>query len=1454
MLRTLGRTASSDCIQGQFLVQFAPLFTKVVRNNKYFNDHEKQIIAFLVAAGLSFAAVATDYPPEMTNGTVIVLSTNDSHGHIDDGAVRFSQIAALRDELVAAGKQVLLLDGGDYMQGTTAAVYDKGLSLVQIVKATGYDLVSLGNHEFDYTAPYMVETLTSAALPVVCCDLFETNGTTHQVTRPFPDGKIFERGGLKIGVVGVDTPTSIASSLPANFLDPTGTYYQYDFDGRVQPALFYARVQQAVDTLKNSCDTVLIVGHLGTETDCKPFRSEDLVANTTNITAIIDGHSHFTMPGTEMTNAIGKAVRVTQTPGHLKALGWMTLDEKGKVIASGHLTSLWSTNATVYALETNLIDKVQRKFGTVVATAPHDYKSYGPPPELIRVVRGHETNLGDLSADSVYWYVNFSNKTASCDFALVHGGGIRTDIISGEVTLKALNDVMPFANRTVVIKAKGRTILDGLEWGAQASGQGIFGGFIQCAGLKYDIATNLTFTCSAASGSWLGGPTNGVYRVRNVKVYDRDKQEWAPLDLDREYNVAGQSSLLRQACDGAYMWTNSTVVVEDVGQDYEVFGAYCNAFKKGLSGLPELAATNSPLSTLVGYPLDYNTPYGQSRIAWRADDVWYMDYERAKKIPQDDRDGSWDRPFMNFSDAIYVAEKADIHPTVMVESSEPYTLDAMLRMPPKGITFMPMESDGMVTLDAQGKCACVYSDFLSSTFYRFRFINGKDTENGGGVCRATLVDSVISNCTTTASGGGAWDCNLTNCFITCCSAGKNGGAADHSNLFGCLIVSNCAAQAGGATSYSNVGNCTILRNVAYCTDTKYWATNWVGIACYGVNEIRKDGGTNYFMAANCIVLDNVCPARKDHEMYGFKYDHCNFGNHNGDPKFVDAANGDYRLRADSPCIDICNVGVWGEPALDMDGKPRVRGAGVDCGCYEFQRHAAFPPGTLNVSSNAQTIGTVMYAQGGWSIKVDDSAKDWLTADVLHGVETNTLRLTFKENATGFDRAGTISVYTNGSTTAVQTVKIGQVASAAISGYEHRKGLFVGCGEFAIRKETGKCWQNKLDGSANDAKVHRDLWCGTNMVEAGFSIILTNKMVTLEAFSNSVETVLSELTPQDEFMLAIATHGGGADGYWKPSFTIYPVDEHITFEMLSNTLIRASQKCSKVICVLDSCSSAAAYKFADQMLIDAEITDRRSMPKLKLTAASPAAPYAGIQNIAILAAADYDQSSRDAGVNGAFTASILKGVSNELADADGDGYVDLHEIWRYAYYMSKYGYENSYDEDYSIVQPRCYNAPLLLKTRLCRLSKARKPSVDSPLNPYHIDFVNWLDKCARDKKLDVDNPNDVAAASSEVALLTTGGTMSYPDAFVAGYDPIDDTQTIDPLTMFIALTNQTPYITWQPNKPDLIRVYNVRAKKNFTDEWTNLGEKVDPEALKPYNFFSVEVNTTFPTHKTMRLTA
>ena len=556
------------------------------------------------------AALSATLPCLAANARVVVLHTNDTHTHIDDGRVAFSEIAAEKARLEAAGEHVILVDAGDYVQGTALGGFDSGRSAIDIMNAVGYNVATLGNHEFDYGIATMFANAGRAKFRTVSCNFLKRESAADPGRRVFPAYTVVTSGAVRVAFVGVTTPSTLVSAKPSTFLDPTGTWRAYDF---ISGEALYAAVQQAVNEAARMADYTIVLGHLGISPDCIGYRSTDVIAHTTNFVALIDGHSHSEYTGSRVRNAAGEEVILTQSGSYLGLLGCLTFED-GRCVSAGTIYTRGEKDAKVARLEQELADAVERQLGVKIAYAPVALCSYRPGSNE-RLARKEGCSAGDFSADAVLWYAN-ERAGLACDIAMMNGGNVRADVPQGDVTLKALRTIQPFGGAIGVVEANGRQILDSLEFGAQAVGQGEFGGFVQVAGLSYavDVAVKSSLRVDA-TGSWIAGPSNGLYRVKDVKVYNRKTGAFVPLDANATYRVAGNAFTLVEGGDGFAMFRSAKKIENGLATDYLVLAEYAKAFGRAADGTPTLTSAHSPLARLANYPINYENPHGAGRIA-----------------------------------------------------------------------------------------------------------------------------------------------------------------------------------------------------------------------------------------------------------------------------------------------------------------------------------------------------------------------------------------------------------------------------------------------------------------------------------------------------------------------------------------------------------------------------------------------------------------------------------------------------------------------------------------------------------------------------------------------------------------------------------------------------------------------------------------------------------------------
>ena len=579
--------------------------------------------SFIKAAGAATAltAVSVGAPAAFAEETncffgdkadVTILYTNDVHTYIDNKSPKptYAAIAALKKSIEDTGRDVLLVDAGDHIQGTAYGSMDDGATIIELMNEAGYDLATPGNHEFDYGMARAKAVLREADFPYVSCNWVDLRTGLNVL----PSVKFFFVGGRKIAFVGVTTPETFTKSTPAYFMNDAQTRYIYDILGGEDGQKLYDAVQKAIDKAEFwGADTIIGLGHLGVDPSSSPWTSEEVIAHTHGFTAFIDGHSHTVMANKQVTDASGKAVTLTQTGSYFKNIGKMTVGADG-TITTELIDTYEGLDAAVAATASNWISAVDDMLGEEIAVG--DTKFYiNDPATGKRRIRSGETNLGDFVADGIYTYFN-EIEELHCDIAIMNGGGIRTDVEAGPWSFKTCKTVSPFGNVACLMSVTGQQIQDALEFGARFAGaEGKEnGGFLQVAGARYTIHPMIPNTVQTNDKNvWTGSAATP--RVSNVEIYDKTTGTYQPLDPNATYALAGMNYTLRNLGDGFAMFDGATLIKDYVSEDYLVMSSYAAMFGGvDANGLPHLASANSPLADYPGYLINYEDPYGAGRI------------------------------------------------------------------------------------------------------------------------------------------------------------------------------------------------------------------------------------------------------------------------------------------------------------------------------------------------------------------------------------------------------------------------------------------------------------------------------------------------------------------------------------------------------------------------------------------------------------------------------------------------------------------------------------------------------------------------------------------------------------------------------------------------------------------------------------------------------------------------
>ncbi len=506
---------------------------------------------------------------------IIILHTNDIHCGITDN-LGIDKVAQYKKDLKKQGHPVALVDAGDAIQGAPIGKLSTGESIIKVMNAAGYDFAIPGNHEFDYGMARFLQLAPRLKCGYYSCNFLDVK-TRKPIFKPY---KILLLGGKKIGFVGVTTPETLVTSTPKYFQDENGKFI-YSFCEDKTGEKVYEIVQRAVNNVrKEGADYVFLVGHLGTDGSIPYWSSGAVAANTYNIDAVIDAHSHEQyIPPHKIINKAGKEVLVAQTGTKLQSVGKMVIKEDG-TITSELVKDLQSADKKV----TKLVAKEYKKYEPIlnqpVGEALVELTGNDPKTGDRRVRKG-ETNLGDFVADSYRFVLD-------TDVSIVNGGSIRNSIKKGVFTYKDLLEAFPFGNMCTVIEATGQQIVDALEVGASGY-PGEHGAFMQVSGMSYAIDSSIpSGLVLDAKGNFV--EIKGERRVKDVKINGK------PIDLKGRYTIGGSTYVLKDGGNGLVMFKQSKLLKDGIMTDVDAIMEYVqNHLNAKIEG-------------------GYENPYGSGRI------------------------------------------------------------------------------------------------------------------------------------------------------------------------------------------------------------------------------------------------------------------------------------------------------------------------------------------------------------------------------------------------------------------------------------------------------------------------------------------------------------------------------------------------------------------------------------------------------------------------------------------------------------------------------------------------------------------------------------------------------------------------------------------------------------------------------------------------------------------------
>ena len=511
-----------------------------------------------------------------TDDGIVVLYTNDVHCTSDDG-MSYAAIAAYKAEMEASygADNVTLVDNGDAIQGGILGSLSKGSWIVDIMNNVGYDIAIPGNHEFDFGMDTFLDIAKNQAeYTYVSCNFVDADGKA--VLEPYT---MVTYGDVDVAYVGISTPETLTKSAPAYFQNDKGEYiygFCQDKDGKA----LYDQVQDTVDAARKAgADYVVALAHLGEDAQSSPWMSTEVIANTTGIDVVLDGHSHTTEPSKTVKNADGEDVLLSQTGTKAESVGKLVIAPDGTMTTELVALADVDTTSQAYTTAKTFIEGIQA-----------EYKAMSE--EVVA------TSSVDLTI---------------ADIGFVNGGGVRDNIAAGDITYGNIIAVHPFGNLACLVEVSGQQILDALELGSMQAGVSESGGFLQVSGIKYTVDTSIPTSVELDdAGNFV--KVAGDRRVKDVQVLDSETGEYTAIDPEATYTLASHNYMLKDGGDGYAMFgaDNVKILKDEVMVDNEVLINYIKDELGGVVGEQYANPRGDGRITVLYADADFSAWYGEA--------------------------------------------------------------------------------------------------------------------------------------------------------------------------------------------------------------------------------------------------------------------------------------------------------------------------------------------------------------------------------------------------------------------------------------------------------------------------------------------------------------------------------------------------------------------------------------------------------------------------------------------------------------------------------------------------------------------------------------------------------------------------------------------------------------------------------------------------------------------------
>ncbi len=538
---------------------------------------KNKILSTLLCIAILFTMSACN-AKETKSEDIVVLFTNDVHCGIDEN-IGYAGLSAYKKDMEEKYKHVTLVDCGDFTQGAYESAVSKGEYLVDLMNAVGYDFAVIGNHEFDYGTEQLKKNIGLSKAQFLNCNITYTGSGEDWISEQTKPYEIKTYGKTKVAFIGVSTPWTIYSCTPVYFMENGEFVYKFCNES---PNQFYDNVQKYVDECrKNGADFVVILSHLGTDTETEaPYTSLDLICNTNGIDVVLDAHSHTEASCWIGQNKDGEDVLLSSTGTKLANIGKLVLTKDGTA-SVGYIDNYEKKDDAITNKITEIRAQFEEQMSKVVCHIDNDLLC--SDENKVRMVRSREVAIGDFVTDAY-------RIISEADIGMCNGGGIRADLVHGNITYRDIISVNPYGNSLCVVKVTGAEILDMLEYfyrytqsdyvkDGEAWGED--GSFQQVSGLSFTIDTSIESSVQTDENDAFTG-LGQERRVCDVKVLKDG--EYVPIDVNATYTVASHNYMIKNGGSGMlYFLADHELVIDEAIDDYQVLIDYIGKLGGDLS-------------------------------------------------------------------------------------------------------------------------------------------------------------------------------------------------------------------------------------------------------------------------------------------------------------------------------------------------------------------------------------------------------------------------------------------------------------------------------------------------------------------------------------------------------------------------------------------------------------------------------------------------------------------------------------------------------------------------------------------------------------------------------------------------------------------------------------------------------------------------------------------------------